>query len=91
MVLASVPVDPAALARVQANVIPPGKVDRSKRTLFVQYFIPSFLQTAIYHHFEWLLTWLNQRFYMPRGDAVRGRCHGTGTGIEKHDGVVAPC
>jgi uncharacterized protein (DUF362 family) len=66
----SVPVDPKALAKIQANAIPPGKVDRSKRTLFVQYFIPSFLQTAIYHHFEWLLTWLNRKFYVPRGDPL---------------------
>nr|MDO8087451.1 DUF362 domain-containing protein [Candidatus Sigynarchaeum springense] len=64
----SVPVDPAALVKIRANAIPPGSVDRSKKTLFVQYFIPSFIQTAIYHHFEWLLTWLNQKFYMPRGD-----------------------
>jgi uncharacterized protein (DUF362 family) len=68
----SVPVDPKALAKIQANAIPPGNVERSKRTLFLQYFIPSFLQTAIYHHFEWLLTWLNRQFYMPRGDAAPG-------------------
>ncbi len=64
----SVPVDPAALAKIRANAIPPASVDRSKKTLFVQYFIPSFLQIAIYHHFEWLLTWLNRKFYLPRGD-----------------------
>ncbi|MBN2153167.1 MAG: DUF362 domain-containing protein [Candidatus Lokiarchaeota archaeon] len=68
----SVPPDPAALARIRANAIPPGRVDRSKKTLFVQYFVPSFLQTAAYHHFEWLLTWLNRRFYVPRGDPPPG-------------------
>ncbi len=66
----SIPVDPAALAKIRANFIPPDNVDRSKKTLFVQYFIPSFLQTTIYHHFEWLLTWLNRKFYVPRGDPL---------------------
>ncbi len=70
MLPGSIPVDPTALAKIQANVIPPGSVERSKKTLWVQYFIPSFLQTAIYHHFEWLLTWLNRKFYMPRGDPL---------------------
>jgi uncharacterized protein (DUF362 family) len=70
----SVPVNPAAVQKIQANRIPPDQVESSKKTLFLQYFIPSFLQTAIYHHFEWLLTWLNRAFYMQRGDPLTPRC-----------------
>nr|MDO8113198.1 DUF362 domain-containing protein [Candidatus Sigynarchaeota archaeon] len=70
MLPGSTPVEAAALDHIRANRIPPKSVETSKKTLFVQYFIPSFIQTFVYHHFEWLLTWLNHKFYVPRGDPL---------------------
>ena len=67
----SIPPLPSALQKIQANYISLESVERSKKTLFVQYFIPSFLQTFVYHHFEFILTWLNHKFYLPRGDPPR--------------------
>lgn len=62
------------LAKIRANAIPPATVELYKKTLFTQYFVPSRLQIAIYHRFEFLLTWLNHAFYSPRGDpAPRAR------------------
>ncbi len=60
--------DADTVSKVQKNYIPPKTVELYKRTLFIQYFVPSWLQIKTYHHFEWLLTWLNRKFYAPRGD-----------------------
>ncbi|MBD3186260.1 DUF362 domain-containing protein [Candidatus Bathyarchaeota archaeon] len=57
------------LDRIHAHAIPPSSVNLYKKTLFVQYFIPSWFQFHVYHHFEWFLTWLNHRFYQSRGDS----------------------
>ncbi|MHA1847721.1 MAG: DUF362 domain-containing protein, partial [Promethearchaeota archaeon] len=56
------------LKRIHELSIPPKTVKLYKRTLFIQYFVPSFLQIHTYHHFEWLLTFLNHKFYVPKGD-----------------------
>ncbi|MFX0102747.1 MAG: DUF362 domain-containing protein [Candidatus Hodarchaeota archaeon] len=56
------------LEKIQENYIDPKTVDLYKKTLFIQYFIPSFLQIKAYHHFEWLLTWMNHKYYVPQGD-----------------------
>ncbi|MHA1369382.1 MAG: DUF362 domain-containing protein [Promethearchaeota archaeon] len=68
ILLGSADIPRATLKKIQENYISPENVQRSKQVLFVQYYVPSYLQIHVYHYFEWLLTWINKRFYVPRGD-----------------------
>lgn len=60
--------DEDSLKKIKENYIPPNEVKKYKDTLWVQYYIPSLLQFKCYRYFEWLLTWMNHKFYVPRGD-----------------------
>ena len=56
------------LKKIYANRIPPSKVKKEKDLLWLQYFLPSTLQFKYYHYLEGILTWINKKFYLPRGE-----------------------
>lgn len=65
----STAVDKESMKKIHANNIPPEEVRKYKNTLWIQYYIPSLLQFKTYRYFEWLLTWMNHKFYVPLGDS----------------------
>ncbi|MHA1681807.1 MAG: DUF362 domain-containing protein [Promethearchaeota archaeon] len=64
----STSIDPRVLGNIRKNYIDPKAVELYKKTLFIQYFVPSALQFHTYHYFEWILTWMNHKMFVPRGD-----------------------
>ncbi|MBD3350620.1 MAG: DUF362 domain-containing protein [Candidatus Lokiarchaeota archaeon] len=58
------------LKKIYENRIPPEEVQKDKGILWAQYFIPSSLQFKYYRYLEGILTWMNHKFYVPKGDKL---------------------
>ncbi len=64
----SVPVAKKSLEKIHKNYISPQYVQQWKIILWTQYFIPSSIQFDWYQYFEFILTWMNLKFYARSGD-----------------------
>lgn len=64
----SAEVDAETKKKIMDNAITQEKIEFWKTLLHAQYFIPHWLQYHIIARFEFLATYINKRFYEPRGD-----------------------